>query len=80
MLILYVKDYCVFSKKALDAVKRTKVHVIVKNRKEKGVMEELSALQGSTEVPYMLDTDAHKSIDESDTIVEYLSSYAHRAE
>ena len=80
MLVLYIKDYCAFSKKALDAVARYKVPVTIKNRKNKEAAHELSELQGSLEVPYMVDTDAGKVIDESDSIVEYLSSKALKVE
>lgn len=73
MLILYVKDNCRYSEKALDAVERLNLDVEIRNKSVDPLWgEELEKIQGFAEVPFLVDTDTSENIDESEEIVAYL--------
>jgi len=73
MLILYVKDNCRYSEKALEAVERLNLHVEIRNKSVDPLWgEELEKIQGFAEVPFLVDTDTSVNIDESEEIVAYL--------
>jgi glutaredoxin 2 len=73
MLILYIKDNCGYSQEVMDAVETLGVEVDVRNKSTNpDYEEELQELQGSSEVPYLVDTEKGRNITESQEIIEYL--------
>ncbi len=75
MLKLFVRDNCAYSKRALDAALASGLEVRICNKTENPAFEEeLQQLQGSGEVPYLVDTGSGLVIDESEAIVHYFRS------
>lgn len=76
MLILYVKDNCRYSERALEAVERLNLDVEIRNKSIDPLWgEELEKIQGFAEVPFLVDTDTSENIDESEAIVAYLEKH-----
>lgn len=76
MLILYVKDNCRYSKRALDAVEEFSVPVEIRNKSQDPAWgDELEKIQGFSEVPYLVDTESGDCIDESEAIVAYFQAH-----
>ncbi len=75
MLILYTKDNCQYC----DNVKRTfaerKVVYEERNIKNPEFLKEAQALEVRT-MPFLLDTTANTTIQESDEIIDYASEYS----
>lgn len=72
MITLYVKDGCVFSKQVLNTARELEFQFTEKNLKDEDVKDELAARAGHTQVPYLVDDEAHIEMHESDAIVQYL--------
>lgn len=72
MLILYVKDYCPFSARAMNAAKELDITLDIRNIKEKRYEEELLAKGGKLETPYLVDEGNQVGMYESNEIISYL--------
>lgn len=72
MLILYVKDYCPFSARAMNAAKELDIKLDIRNIKEEKNKEELLAKGGRLETPYLIDEGNNVAIYESSAIISYL--------
>ena len=70
-MILYVKEHCAFSKRALEAVDALKVPVTIKYKSEEGVIDELVGTGGKQQFPCLVCDDG-TVLYESMDIVAYL--------
>lgn len=72
MLTLYVKTGCPFCRKVLDTVAELGIDVAQKNIADQSVADELVALGGKRQVPYLVDSDRDVALYESMDIDAYL--------
>lgn len=72
MLILYIKDYCPFSARAMNAAKELEIKLDVRNIKEKQFEKELLMKGGKLETPYLVDEANNVAMYESNEIISYL--------
>lgn len=72
MLILYVKPGCPYATKVLEVVRAQHIPIDEKNMAEPGVAEEVRALGGKQQSPFLFDRDRNVSMYESGAIVNYL--------
>ena len=72
MLILYVKDYCPFSTRAMNAAKELEIALDIRNIKEKQFEHELLQKGGKLETPYLVDEANNVAMYESSDIISYL--------
>ena len=70
MITLYGKTGCPFTNKAIAALDAYGLSFHKKNIADESVVEELIALGGKKQVPYMVDGDV--AMYESDAIIEYI--------
>lgn len=71
-LILYVKDHCPYSKKALAAVTALNATVTIKTKGEDGVVDEVVARGGKRQFPFLFNEDTGDALYDSDAIVKHL--------
>jgi glutathione S-transferase len=73
---LYIEEYCPYCNKVRQALPQlglSEEHdVEIKNRSAGNNREELLALGGSPQVPYLVDTKTSKAMYESGDIIAYL--------
>ncbi len=74
MLTLYVRTGCPFCHKVLDTVAELDVDVEQKNIADQSIADELVALGGKRQVPYLVDSDRGVALYESMDIDSYLRS------
>lgn len=72
MLTLFVRTGCPFCHKVLDTVVELGVEVVQKNIANQSVADELVALGGKRQVPYLVDSDRGVALYESMDIDAYL--------
>jgi len=72
MLTLYVRTNCPFSAMALKKMEDLNLQFEEKNVDDEGVTEELIALGGKKQEPFLVDSETGESMYESDLITEYL--------
>ncbi len=72
MLTLYVRTNCPFSAMALKKLEDLNLEFEEKNVADEGVVDELIALGGKKQEPFLVDSETGKSMYESDAITEYL--------
>ena len=72
MLTLYVRSNCPFSAVALKKMEDLNLSFDEKNIADEGVLDELVALGGDDQVPYLVDSETGVSMYESDDIAAYL--------
>lgn len=75
MLTLYVKTGCPYCAKVLAAVSALGIAIEEKNVADPSVSEELIALGGKRQAPYLVDHQRGVSMYESKAIVEYLCAH-----
>ncbi|OGG60268.1 hypothetical protein A3C89_00705 [Candidatus Kaiserbacteria bacterium RIFCSPHIGHO2_02_FULL_50_50] len=75
MLTLFVKSGCPYCAKVLMAAEELGLSFEEKNIADDAVAEELIALGGTRQVPYLVDSDRSVAMYESDDIVEYLRAH-----
>lgn len=71
-MILYVKDHCAFSARALKAVEVLGAELTIKNKKDEGVIDEVVAKGGKQQFPFLFDEESNTTLYESEEIVKYL--------
>jgi glutathione S-transferase len=74
MLTLYVRTNCPFSAMALKKLEDLNLEFDEKNVDDEGVAEELIAIGGKKQEPFLVDSETGESMYESDAIVEYLNA------
>ncbi|MEJ0053310.1 MAG: glutathione S-transferase N-terminal domain-containing protein [bacterium] len=74
-MILYVKTGCPYCAKVHAAAQELGISFDEKNIADEGVTEELLALGGKKQTPYLVDTDREVSMYESDDIIGYLRKH-----
>lgn len=72
MLTLFVRTGCPFCHKVLDTVAELGIDVEQKNIADQSVADELVALGGKRQVPYLVDSDRGIALYESMDIDAYL--------
>lgn len=72
MVTLYINPKCPFCIKTVEVARSLSVPLLLKDVHEPGVSEELIALGGKKQMPYMVDDLHEVSMYESDDIQEYL--------
>lgn len=72
MLTLFVRTGCPFCHKVLDTVVELGVEVVQQNIANQSVADELVALGGKRQVPYLVDSDRGVALYESMDIDAYL--------
>lgn len=72
MLTLFVRTGCPFCHKVLDTVAELGIAVEQKNIADQSVADELVALGGKRQVPYLVDSDRGVALYESMDIDAYL--------
>jgi len=70
MMTLYVKSNCPFSARAIAGLDAFAVQYELKNIADEGVLDELMALGGKHQVPFLVDGDT--MLYESQGIVDYI--------
>lgn len=75
MITLFVKTGCPYCGKVLKTVEGLKIEIVQKNISDPKVVEELLALGGKRQVPYMVDDERGVSMYESNDIVKYLCEH-----
>ncbi len=73
MLTLYVKTGCPFCARVLAAGEKLGIAFTLKNVADEGVVEELVALGGERQEPFLVDSEKGVSMYESDAIIQYLT-------
>ena len=76
MLTSYVRDNCIHSRRVLDLITELGIQCTVKNIKDPGVTEELVALGGKPQVPFLADQETGMGMYEAEGIAGYLERYA----
>jgi len=71
-MILFVKEHCAFSKRALKAAEVLQAPVTIKYKSEEGVIDEVVALGGKKQFPFLVDEENDVKMYESGAIVGYL--------
>jgi glutaredoxin 3 len=75
MLTLYFKPTCAFCRRVQAVIDRMQLQVELKDIEADATFaEELMARGGSTQVPYLVDTEAGVEMYESDDIVSHLQT------
>ncbi len=73
MLTLYFSPTCPFCQRVMQMAENLKIELDLKDvTTDESIKAELVEIQGGSEVPYMVDTDNNKVIDESNDIIEYM--------
>jgi glutaredoxin len=72
MITLYINPACPFCRKTVETAQSLGVPLTIKDIHDEGVSEELIALGGKRQMPYMVDDVHGVSMYESDDIIEYL--------
>ena len=73
MLTLYMKPTCPFSAKVMGAAEELGVTLELKDVKNnQEFSDELIALGGKRQVPFLLNSDSGEKMYESDSIIDYL--------
>ena len=76
MLNLYYKPTCPYCQRVLAANETIKAPLTLKNvSADHTLLEELIEKGGKSQVPFLEDTDCHKSMYESVDIIEYLATH-----
>lgn len=76
MLTLYSKTTCAFSRRVVAVLDRLGLEYENKNITENSAFaDELEALGGMRQTPYLIDTERDVSLYESDAIVAHLQTY-----
>ncbi len=75
MLTLYVKTGCPYCAKVLKAVRENNIPIEEKNIADPGVSDELVALGGRRQTPFLVDHEHNVSLYESKAIVDYLCEH-----
>jgi glutaredoxin 3 len=73
MLTLYVKTGCPFCAKVLSASEKLGLTFDLKNVADPAINDELIALGGKRQIPYLVDHEHNVAMYESDDIIEYLN-------
>lgn len=71
-MMLYVKEHCAFSAKALRAVEALKVPITIKYKSEPGVIDEVVEKGGKQQFPFLVDEENGVKMYECEDIVNYL--------
>lgn len=74
MLDLYILETCPFCRKVMASFDENNLEYNKKNILEKENLDELIKLGGKQQVPFLYDSDNHKSLYESDDIIEYIKN------
>lgn len=74
-IILYVRTGCPYCAKVLEALKRLRVGCELRNIENPKVAEELIALGGKQQVPFLVDRERGVEMYESGDIIKYLDEY-----
>ncbi len=72
MLTLYYRPTCAFCRRVQAVIDRLSLTVELKDITNEAVAEELRALGGKVQVPYLVDDATKTALYESDDIVAYL--------
>ena len=72
MLTLYVRTGCPYCARVLQTGEELGVHFTLKNASVPGVSEELTALGGKEQYPYLVDEERGVSMYESEDIIAHL--------
>lgn len=72
MITLYVKTGCQYCARVLQVVDELHVPVTLKNVADPGVAEELIALGGKKQEPFLIDDETGTLLYEADVIEDYL--------
>ncbi len=72
MITLYINPDCPFCQKTVAVAHEVEAPLILKDIHEPGVEEELVALGGKKQMPFMVDDEAGISMYESQDIMQYL--------
>lgn len=72
MLTLYIKDGCPFSANAIAIIDELELKCERKNLADNGVRDELLAVGGKLQVPFLYDSETKKGIYDSKEISKYL--------
>ncbi|HEV7121429.1 MAG TPA: glutathione S-transferase N-terminal domain-containing protein [Candidatus Paceibacterota bacterium] len=75
MLTLYIKTGCPYCARVLKAGEELGLDFTLKNRSERGVIEELIARGGKRQFPYLIDDSNGTEMYESEDIVDYLHQH-----
>lgn len=75
MLTLYVKTGCPYSAVALKKVEDLGLNVEEKNVADPGVVDEMIAIGGKKQEPFLVDHDRGVHLYDSNVIAEYLEQY-----
>ena len=75
MLILYTKDNCVYCEKVKKTFNERRVVYEERNIKNPDYLAEVRGHQAKT-MPFMVDTFANITLDESEEIIDYGSEYS----
>jgi len=75
MLILYTKDNCQYCDKVKRAFFEKNVSYEERNIKNPEFLKEAQELQSRT-IPFLVDTSANTTVQESDEIIHYISEYS----
>jgi glutaredoxin len=75
MLILYTKDNCQYCENVKRAFAERRVVYEERNIKNLEFLKEVQAREART-MPFLLDTTANTTIQESDEIIDYASEYS----
>ncbi len=72
MITLYINPACPFCRKTVEVAKELGAPLTLKDVHDEGVADELVALGGKKQMPYMVDDETGVSMYESNDIVSYL--------
>lgn len=76
MITLYINPHCPFCRKTLEAAKSLGLTVTTKDKNLPGVAEEVEALGGKRQYPFMVDSETGTKMYESTDIIAYLTARA----
>lgn len=79
MITLYINPYCPYCKKTLETAHDIGLDIQVKSKDDAGVADEVKALGGKKQYPFMVDSDTNTQMYESDDIMEYFREHAPHA-
>jgi glutaredoxin len=71
-MILFVKEQCAFSMRALKAAEALKAPLTIRWKHEEGVVDEVIAKGGKKQFPFLWDEENHTGMYESAEIVKKL--------
>ncbi len=76
MMTLYINPQCPFCKKTLRTAQDLGIDVTVKSKDDPGVADEVRALGGKKQYPFLVDSEAGVQMYESSDIMAYFREHA----